>query len=31
MHGFVLWRFEGEKITERWATVTPPAEDVPAQ
>jgi predicted ester cyclase len=25
-HGFVLWRFEGEKIAERWATVTPPAE-----
>jgi len=24
-HGFVLWRFEGEKIAERWATVTPPA------
>ena len=24
--GFVLWRFEGEKIAERWATVTPPAE-----
>jgi predicted ester cyclase len=23
--GFVLWRFEGDKITERWATVTPPA------
>jgi predicted ester cyclase len=21
-HGFVLWRFEGEKIAERWATVT---------
>ena len=27
MHGFVLWRFEGDKIAERWATVTPPAED----
>jgi predicted ester cyclase len=27
-HGFVLWRFEGEKIAERWATVSPPAEDV---
>ena len=27
MHGFVLWRFEGAKIAERWATVTPPAED----
>jgi predicted ester cyclase len=25
--GFVLWRFEGDKIAERWATVTPPAED----
>jgi predicted ester cyclase len=24
-HGFVLWRFEGDKIAERWATVTPPA------
>jgi predicted ester cyclase len=26
-HGFVLWRFEGEKIAERWATVTAPSED----
>jgi hypothetical protein len=26
LHGFVMWRFEGEKIAERWATVTPPAE-----
>jgi hypothetical protein len=26
-HGFVLWRFEGNKIAERWATVTPPAEE----
>jgi predicted ester cyclase len=26
-HGFVLWRFEGDKIAERWATVTQPAED----
>ena len=26
-HGFVMWRFEGEKIAERWATVTPPAEE----
>ena len=26
-HGFVLWRLEGGKIAERWATVTPPAED----
>jgi predicted ester cyclase len=25
-HGFVLWRFEGERIAERWATVTAPAE-----
>jgi predicted ester cyclase len=25
-HGFVMWRFEGEKIAERWATVTTPAE-----
>ena len=25
-HGFVEWRFEGNKIAERWATVTPPAE-----
>ncbi len=24
-HGFVEWRFEGDKIAERWATVTPPA------
>jgi predicted ester cyclase len=23
-HGFVLWRFEGDRIAERWATVTPP-------
>lgn len=23
--GFVLWRFEGARIAERWATVTPPA------
>jgi len=28
-HGFVLWRFEGDKIAERWATVTPPAEEKP--
>jgi len=27
-HGFVLWRFEGDKIAERWATVTPPAADI---
>jgi predicted ester cyclase len=25
-HGFVLWRFEGEKIAERWATVTSASE-----
>lgn len=25
-HGFVLWRFEGNQIAERWATVTSPAE-----
>jgi predicted ester cyclase len=25
-HGFVLWRFEGDKIAERLATVTPPSE-----
>jgi hypothetical protein len=25
-HGFVLWRFERDKIAERWATVTPPAQ-----
>ncbi len=24
-HGFVEWRFEGDRIAERWATVTPPA------
>ncbi len=23
-HGFVLWRFAGRKIVERWATLTPP-------
>ena len=28
-HGFVLWRFEGGKIAERWATVTPPGEIKP--
>jgi predicted ester cyclase len=26
-HGFVLWRFDGDKIAERWATVTAPAEE----
>lgn len=26
-HGFVLWRFEGGKIAERWATVTQPADE----
>jgi predicted ester cyclase len=25
-HGFVEWRFEGNKIAERWATVTTPGE-----
>jgi len=25
-HGFVEWRFEGEKIAERWATVTQPTD-----
>jgi predicted ester cyclase len=25
-HGFVMWRFEGDRIAERWATVTPPGE-----
>ena len=25
-HGFVMWRFEGERIAERWATVTTPSE-----
>jgi predicted ester cyclase len=25
-HGFVMWRFEAEKIAERWATVTAPSE-----
>lgn len=25
-HGFVMWRFEGDKIAERWATVTTPSE-----
>jgi predicted ester cyclase len=24
-HGFVLWRFQGNQIAERWATVTTPA------
>jgi predicted ester cyclase len=28
-HGFVLWRFEGDKIAERWATVTPPVKETP--
>jgi predicted ester cyclase len=27
-HGFVLWRFEGDKIAERWATVTSPSEGI---
>ena len=25
--GFVMWRFEGNQIAERWATVTSPAEE----
>lgn len=25
-HGFVEWRFEGDRIAERWATVTAPSE-----
>lgn len=25
-HGFVQWRFAGDRIAERWATVTLPAE-----
>ena len=25
-HGFVMWRFEADKIAERWATVTTPSE-----
>jgi predicted ester cyclase len=27
--GFVLWRFQGNKIAERWATVTPPSNETP--
>jgi predicted ester cyclase len=23
-HGFVMWRFAGGKIVERWATISPP-------
>ena len=32
-HGFVEWRFEDDKIAERWATVTSPSEiaDEPGQ
>jgi len=26
-HGFVLWRFEADRIAERWATVTSPVEE----
>jgi predicted ester cyclase len=26
-HGFVLWRFEEEKIAERWAPVTSPLKE----
>jgi predicted ester cyclase len=28
-HGFVEWRFEGDRIAERWATVTAPQEAKP--
>ncbi len=28
-HGFVSWRFEGNRIAERWATVTAPGEGDP--
>jgi predicted ester cyclase len=28
-HGFVMWRFEADKIAERWATVTMPSEGNP--
>jgi predicted ester cyclase len=28
LHGFVLWRFEGDRVAERLATVTSPAPDV---
>ena len=28
-HGFVEWRFEGNKIAERWATVTAPGDGEP--
>jgi predicted ester cyclase len=28
-HGFVLWRFEGGKIAERWATLTQPKDEAP--
>jgi predicted ester cyclase len=28
-HSFVMWRFEGGKIAERWATVTPPDAGTP--
>jgi predicted ester cyclase len=28
-HGFVLWRFEADKIAERWATVSRASEEVP--
>lgn len=27
-HGFVLWRFEEEKIAERWGTVTSPLKEL---
>lgn len=25
--GFVLWRFQGDKIAERWATITLPSQE----
>ncbi len=28
-HGLVEWRFEGDKIAELWATVTPPKDGEP--
>jgi hypothetical protein len=28
VRGFVLRRFDGGKLAERWAAVTPPGEDV---
>jgi len=28
-HRVVLWRFEGDKIAERWTTVTSPVKETP--